>query len=57
MFVDRSPPSEVAARITVSLGIGLIVGIEGSGRTKTSEFEPSHSRLCSEQWLLYSRHR
>lgn len=28
MFVDRFPPSEVAARIAVSLGIGLLVGIE-----------------------------
>jgi uncharacterized membrane protein (DUF4010 family) len=28
MFMDRFPPSEVAARIAVSLGIGLLVGIE-----------------------------
>jgi hypothetical protein len=28
MFVDRFPPSKVAARIAVSLGIGLLVGIE-----------------------------
>ena len=28
MVVDRFPPSEVAARIAVSLGIGLLVGIE-----------------------------
>src|SRR5260370_7328762 len=28
MFVDRFPASEVAARIAVSLGIGLLVGIE-----------------------------
>jgi len=28
MLVDRFPPSEVAARIAVSLGIGLLVGIE-----------------------------
>jgi uncharacterized membrane protein YhiD involved in acid resistance len=28
MFVHRFPPSEVAARIAVSLGIGLLVGIE-----------------------------
>lgn len=28
MFVDHFPPSEVAARIAVSLGIGLLVGIE-----------------------------
>jgi len=28
MFTDRFPPTEVAARITVSLGIGLLVGIE-----------------------------
>jgi uncharacterized membrane protein (DUF4010 family) len=28
MFVDRFPPSEVAARIAVSLGIGLLIGIE-----------------------------
>src|SRR5258707_6178150 len=28
MFMDRFPPTEVAARIAVSLGIGLLVGIE-----------------------------
>ena len=28
MLVDRFPPAEVAARIAVSLGIGLLVGIE-----------------------------
>jgi MgtC family len=28
MFTSRFPPSEVAARIDVSLGIGLLVGIE-----------------------------
>jgi uncharacterized membrane protein (DUF4010 family) len=28
MFVTRFPPSEVAAKIAVSLGIGLLVGIE-----------------------------
>src|SRR5882762_4864742 len=28
MFTDRFPRTEVAARITVSLGIGLLVGIE-----------------------------
>jgi uncharacterized membrane protein (DUF4010 family) len=28
MFTDRFPPTEVAARIAVSLGIGLLVGIE-----------------------------
>jgi uncharacterized oligopeptide transporter (OPT) family protein len=28
MFMDRFPPSEVAARIAASLGIGLLVGIE-----------------------------
>jgi uncharacterized membrane protein (DUF4010 family) len=28
MFVPRFPPSEVAAKIAVSLGIGLLVGIE-----------------------------
>jgi uncharacterized membrane protein (DUF4010 family) len=28
MFVSRFPPSEVAAKIAVSLGIGLLVGIE-----------------------------
>src|ERR1700683_1068644 len=28
MFVNRFPPSEVAAKIAVSLGIGLPVGIE-----------------------------
>src|SRR5258708_38599459 len=28
MFIDRFPPTEVAARIAVSLGIGLLVGIE-----------------------------
>jgi MgtC family len=28
MFTSRFPPSEVAARIAVSLGIGLLVGIE-----------------------------
>ncbi len=28
MFTGRFPPSEVAARIAVSLGIGLLVGIE-----------------------------
>src|ERR1700691_5048749 len=28
MFVNRFPPAEVAAKIAVSLGIGLLVGIE-----------------------------
>jgi len=28
MFVERFPPSEVASKIAVSLGIGLLVGIE-----------------------------
>jgi uncharacterized membrane protein YhiD involved in acid resistance len=28
VLVDRFPPAEVAARIAVSLGIGLLVGIE-----------------------------
>ena len=28
MLVDRFPPAEVAARIALSLGIGLLVGIE-----------------------------
>jgi hypothetical protein len=27
-FINRFPPSEVAAKMAVSLGIGLIVGIE-----------------------------
>jgi hypothetical protein len=35
---------------------GFLSESNGSGRTKTSEFEPSHSQLCLEQ-LLYSRYR
>jgi MgtC family len=34
MFVDRFPPAEVAARIVVSLGIGLLVRIEREWSSK-----------------------
>jgi hypothetical protein len=36
MFVSRFPPSEVAARIAVSLGIGLLVGIKRGWSNKAA---------------------
>jgi hypothetical protein len=60
MFVDRFPPSKVAARIAVSLGIRLLVGIEREQSNKDLGIRTfaltallGTSRFCSVcPWLL-----
>lgn len=45
--VTHFAPSEVAAKLAVSIGIGLLVGIERSGPTRTSARERLCGPLCS----------
>jgi hypothetical protein len=54
-FVEKFPPSEIAAKIAVSLGIGLSLASSENGRIRIWVLERLRSQVFWGAWQFYIR--